>query len=242
MKLFLPKQHGAWAMLIIPFWLGVINGGFIWQHIPFFIGWLLLYLATYPMLLLCKRKKLTFYTKWTLLYMIPSLLFLLFPLLERPTIIYFGLLMLPFFIINAIYTSKNQDRAFMNDLSAVFAFSIAGLASSYLTNGEINFETLVFTFLTSVLFFVGCTFYVKTMIREKKNTQFKWISWFYHIVLVISCFGFGVWIVALAFIPSLLRAIGFYGRSLSPKQIGIYEIINSAVFFTISAIQLSILT
>jgi len=242
MKLFLPKQHGAWAMLIIPFWLGVIKGGFIWRHIPFFIGWLLLYLATYPMLLLFKRKKISFYTKWTLLYMIPSLLFLLFPLLERPSIIYFGLLMLPFFMINAFYTSKNQDRAFMNDLSAVFAFSIAGLASSYLTNGEINFETIVFTFLTSVLFFVGCTFYVKTMIREKKNNQFKWISWIYHIILVFSCFSFGVWIVALAFIPSLLRAIVFYGRSLSPKQIGIYEIINSAIFFTISAIQIGLLT
>ncbi|WP_251032856.1 YwiC-like family protein [Bacillus sp. ISL-7] len=25
MELFLPKQHGAWAMLIIPFWLGVIG-------------------------------------------------------------------------------------------------------------------------------------------------------------------------------------------------------------------------
>lgn len=145
-------------------------------------------------------------------------------------------------MINAFYTSKNQDRAFMNDLSAVFAFSIAGLASSYLTNGEINFETIVFTFLTSVLFFVGCTFYVKTMIREKKNNQFKWISWIYHIILVFSCFSFGVWIVALAFIPSLLRAIVFYGRSLSPKQIGIYEIINSAIFFTISAIQIGLLT
>jgi hypothetical protein len=28
MKLFLPKQHGAWAMLIIPFWLGALDGDF----------------------------------------------------------------------------------------------------------------------------------------------------------------------------------------------------------------------
>jgi hypothetical protein len=73
MKLFLPKQHGAWAMLIIPFWLGVIEGEFMWKHVPLFFGWLLLYLATYPMLLLFKKKKLQFYTKWTLVYMIPSL-------------------------------------------------------------------------------------------------------------------------------------------------------------------------
>jgi hypothetical protein len=82
MKLFLPKQHGAWAMLIIPFWLGVIEGGFMWKHVPFFFGWLLLYLATYPMLLLFKKKKLQFYTKWTLVYMIPSLLLLAFGSLQ----------------------------------------------------------------------------------------------------------------------------------------------------------------
>jgi hypothetical protein len=238
MKLFLPKQHGAWAMLIIPFWLGVIEGGFTWGHIPFFMGWLLLYLATYPMLLLFKGKKIPFYTKWTLIYMIPSLILLLIPLLERPSIIYFGLLMIPFFIINAYYTSRNQDRAFMNDISAIFAFSIAGLASSYLGDGYLNLSTIIFPFLTSVLFFIGCTFYVKTMIREKKNIQFKWISWIYHILIVAAWAGFGLWIVTIAYLPSLLRAVIFYGKTLSPKQIGIYEIVNSAIFFMIVAIQI----
>ena len=241
MKLFLPKQHGAWAMLIIPFWLGVIDGGFLWQHIPFFLGWLLLYLATYPMLLLFKKKKLPFYTKWTLIYMIPALLLLLIPLIERPSIVFFGLLIIPFFTINAYFTSRNQDRAFMNDISAIFAFSIAGIASSYLGRGTVEVETIIFSFLTSVLFFIGCTFYVKSMISEKKNTTFKWISWIYHVLLVIAWTTFGFWIVAIAYIPSLLRAIVFYGKKLSPKQIGIYEIINSALFFIIIAIQIGLL-
>jgi hypothetical protein len=174
--------------------------------------------------------------------MIPSLILLLIPLWERPTIIYFGLLMLPCFMINAYYTSKNQDRAIMNDLSAILAFSIAGLASSYLAHAEINIQTIVFPFLTSVLFFVGCTFYVKTMIREKKNNHFKFISWIYHILLVLVCFGLGNWIIALAFVPSLLRAVTFYGKTFSPKQIGIYEIVNSALFFVIVAIQIILAT
>jgi len=241
MKLFLPKQHGAWAMLIIPFWLGVIDGGFLWQHIPFFLGWLLLYLATYPMLLLFKKKKLHFYTKWTLIYMVPALMLLLIPLLERPAIVFFGLMMIPFFIINAYYTSKNQDRAFINDMSAIFAFSIAGLASSYLGRGVVTFEPFTFTFITSILFFLGCTFYVKSMIREKKNTKFKWISWTYHLLLVAAWLVFGFWIIALAYIPSLLRAVLFYGKKLSPKQIGIFEIINSAFFFIIVALQIVLL-
>lgn len=48
MKLFLPKQHGAWAMLIIPFWLGVIKGGFIWQRYPIFHRLALVILGNLP--------------------------------------------------------------------------------------------------------------------------------------------------------------------------------------------------
>jgi hypothetical protein len=240
MKLFLPKQHGAWAMTIIPFWLGVIHGGFLWQHIPFFIGWLFLYLATYPMLLLFKKKKIQFYTKWTIIYMVPALLFLLFPLLKMHSIILFGLLMVPFFIINAYYTSQNKDRALVNDFSAIFAFSIAGLASSYLGKGQITFISIII-FIASVLFFAGCTFYVKTMIREKKNLHFKWISWGYHSILPIIWLPFGCWIVAIAYLPSLIRAIIFYGKPLSPMQIGFYEIINSTIFFTLMIIQIILL-
>lgn len=240
MKLFLPKQHGAWAMTIIPFWLGAIEGGLIWQHIPFFIGWLLLYLATYPMLLLFKKKKIPFYKKWTINYMVPALLFLLFPLIKMPSIIIFGFLMIPFFIINAYYTSRNNDRALMNDFSAIFAFSIAGLASSYLGNGQVTFESILI-FITSVLFFAGCTFYVKTMIREKKNQNFKRISWGYHLSLIILWPALGYWIVALALLPSLVRAIIFYGKQLSPMKIGIYEIINSTIFFIIMIIQITLL-
>ncbi|MEH7119603.1 YwiC-like family protein [Neobacillus vireti] len=241
MKLFLPKQHGAWAMLIIPFWLGVINGGFVWQDIPFFIGWISLYLATYPMLLLFKRKKIKFYTRWTIIYIIPALLLLLFPIYTRPSIILFGLFMLPFFAINAYYTSINKDRAFMNDISAIFVFSAAGLASSYLGNGTVSLESLIFPFLTSLLFFMGCTFYVKTMIREKKNNRFKWISWTYHFLLVAVWFMCGFWIVAIAYIPSLFRAYFFYGKKLSPMQIGVYEIINAAIIFIILGIQIVLL-
>lgn len=232
MQLFLPKQHGAWAMLIIPFWLGVAASGFLWQHIPFFFGWLFLYLATYPLLLLFKKKKIPFYTKWAVIYLIPALLLLMIVLVSRPTIIYFGLIMIPFFFINAYFSSKNNDRAFLNDVSAILTFSIAGLASSFFYNGSINNQTILI-FIASILFFTGSTFYVKTMIREKKNEQFKWISWGYHIAVPIIWVALGQWIVAIAFVPSLVRAFYMYGKPYSAKQVGIYEIVNSVIFFSL---------
>jgi hypothetical protein len=232
MKLFMPKQHGAWAMLIIPFWLGAAASEIIWQHVPFFIGWLLLYLATYPLLLIFKKKKIPFYRKWALIYMVPAIVFLLIPLFTTPTIAYFGFSMIPFFILNAYFSAKNKDRALMNDLSAIVVFSIAGLASSYLPGGTIN-EEAILVFAASILFFTGSTFYVKTMIREKKNTNFKWISWTYHFLVPILWLGAGEAIVAAAAVPSLVRAVAFYGKPLSVMKVGIYEIVNAALFFII---------
>lgn len=237
MKLFLPKQHGAWAMVIVPYWLGVIASGFVWQHIPFFLGWLLLYLATYPVLLLFKKKHVPYYTKWALIYFIPALLLLLIPLWTRPSIIYFGLAMIPFFIINAYFSSKNDDRAFLNDISAIFSFSIAALASGYLAIGEIN-KPILLVFIASILFFVGTTFHVKTLIRERNNLTFKRVSWTFHLLIPILWLAFGHWVIALAFLPSLIRTIYYYGKRLKMSKVGIIEISNAAVFFLVVLIAI----
>ncbi|MGG0719115.1 YwiC-like family protein [Robertmurraya massiliosenegalensis] len=238
MKVFLPKQHGAWAMLIIPFWLSVVASGFIWQHIPLFMGWLLLYLATFPMLQMVKGKKVPFYRKWTLLYLVPALLLLMIPLWTRPSIAIFGLLMLPFFIINVYFSKKKQDRNLWNDFSAILVFAIGGLASGFLPNGEMNSGTIL-VFITSILFFVGSTFYVKTMIREKKNVTYKWISWIYHAIVPIAFLIIGYWIVAISYIPSLIRAIYFYGKPYTMKQVGILEIVNAALFFIVIVLAIN---
>jgi len=238
LKLFLPKQHGAWAMLIIPFWLGAAASDVVWQHIPFFIGWLLLYLATYPMLFLFKKKNIPYYRKWTILYLIPALCFLTFPLVRTPSIIFFGLGMIPFFAVNAYFSSKKNDRALMNDVSAITCFGIAGLASSYLAHSTINGETWL-VFLASVLFFLGSTFYVKTMVREKKNIRYKYISWIFHLLIPIIWLLLGKWIIAIAFVPSLVRSIYFYGRSLGMMKLGVYEIVNATLFFIIILIAIS---
>ncbi|MDO5683838.1 MAG: YwiC-like family protein, partial [Propionibacteriaceae bacterium] len=46
---WMPNQHGAWAMLIAPFWLGAIlrtqEVGWAWWCIPLFAAWLVGYLA-----------------------------------------------------------------------------------------------------------------------------------------------------------------------------------------------------
>jgi YwiC-like protein len=231
MKPLIPKQHGAWAMLIIPYLLGAYSGGFSWLHIPLFLGWLLLYLATYPFLMFIKNRR-TNYLKWFLAYLLPAVVCIMIPLAYDLILLFFGISMLPFFLINLYFAKKRNERALLNDLAAIAAFCIGGLASFYVGEGELNQKAAeIYSFC--LLFFTGSAFYVKTMIREKKNTVYKWASWGFHLLLIIGLILIGYPILVIAYLPSVIRAIYFYGKSLSILKLGILEIVNSAYFLIV---------
>ncbi|MFC5735698.1 YwiC-like family protein [Cytobacillus gottheilii] len=233
MKLFLPKQHGAWAMLIIPFWLGVAAAGDSdWRMLLLFAGWFFLYLGTYPFLLLFKRKKKKEHMVWAAVYFTSAFLLLIIPVVQEPKLVWLGIFFIPFMLLNMYFSSKNQDRAFLNDLCAIMIFSLSGLAGSILINGYVRDLSILITICT-LLFFTGSTLYVKTMIREKSNITYKRLSWGYHIAIPLAIFILGEPLVAIAYLPSLFRAIYLYGKKRSVMRIGIYEIINSALFFII---------
>lgn len=234
MKPLLPKQHGAWAMLLVPFFLGMGLGQVSWIHIPLFIGWFFLYLATYPLLMSFKKrnKKRELHMKWTALYFLPVILSLLIVLLYDYRFVFFGLIMVPFFIINAHYAMQNNERALLNDLSAICSFGIGGVASYFAGTGTIDLMAFAVWGL-SMLFFVGSTFFVKTMIREKSNPKYRWISWGFHIGVIILILASGYYLLTIAYVPSLIRAIYFYGKSMTMMKVGVLEIANSAFFLIV---------
>jgi hypothetical protein len=234
----IPKQHGAWAMLIIPFLLGMHAGAFTWLHIPLFIGWFFLYLATYLFLSVVKKQANAEQKKWLIIYSITAMIALIFPVLSNWRIIYFGLAMIPFFLVNLYFAKMKKERAFLNDVCAIINFSIGALGSYYLGVQKVD-EMAFIVFTLSVLFFIGSTFYVKTMIREKNNPLYKWASWGFHSGLILLLLISGNGLMALAYVPSLIRAIYFYGKLLSIKKIGIYEIANSVYFALMTMIILS---
>lgn len=128
MKMLIPKQHGAWAMLVIPFLLGVIGGGMHMRHIPLFAGWLFLYLAAFPVTMMVKKKKTAFYQKWAAVYSIPALLFLLAAVWTLPELAWVGLSLFPLFLVNLYYAKGNNDRALLNDVAAIIVFASGGFS------------------------------------------------------------------------------------------------------------------
>ncbi|MEC1796480.1 YwiC-like family protein [Bacillus mojavensis] len=238
MKALIPKQHGAWAMLLIPFCLGTVKGGAVLWHIPLFLGWLFLYLAVYPVTLALKKKQINAYQKWIFYYSVPACSFLLAAVIHKPSFIWLAFSLLPLFLIHVYYARRKNERALLNDFAGVFFFCAGGFASCWLGTETLN-GWAWFIFAQSSLFFIGSSFYVKSVIREKNNRGFAYWSWGYHLLLPLLSAAFGAGWAVLAFIPSSLRAWFFHGKKWPVQTIGILEIVNACFFFAIMCIWLT---
>lgn len=234
MKPLMAKQHGAWAMLFVPFLLSMLVGEARWEHSLLFVAWLFIYLASYPFLLILrnKSKNYSLNMRWLMIYSVPAIVSVIYPVIVEPKLIYFGLAFIPCFIANMYYAKTKNERSLANDIAAIINFGIGGLASYYFGTGQLD-ETAWLIFVYCLLFFIGTTFYVKTMIREKANIRYKYLSWGYHIAVPLVLIVLGEYIIAIAFLTSLIRAIVLYGKKLPIMKIGIIEILNALYFFII---------
>ncbi|MEY8350987.1 YwiC-like family protein [Bacillus cereus] len=236
MKLVVPKQHGAWGMLLIPFLLSALLGKPTLYHIPLFLAWLCIYLATYPFLMYIKQTRKKEFLHSAIVYVSMACLFGTISLLYEWRILLFAVIMLPLFFVNIYFARQKKERALTNDICAILVFCIGGLISYYFSMKTID-GVAWWIGIASFLYFLGSTFYVKTMIREKNNPIYRYISWGYHIVLTILLFAINPWL-SLVFLPSLVRAIVLYGKKISILKVGVLEIVNSVYFLIVMTILL----
>ncbi|MCP8970717.1 YwiC-like family protein [Ectobacillus ponti] len=231
MKLLIPNQHGAWSMLVMPFLFGVIAGNPSWHHIALFFAWLFMYLGTYPFLMYLKQRRKKHFLHWAVFYMGAATPFGILALLHEWRIVYAALAMLPLFFVNMYFAKKKQERALLNDAAAILTFCIGGMMSYLFGTGYMD-EAAWWILLSCFCFFMGSTFYVKTMIREKNSPAYRYVSWGYHLALTAGALFLSPYL-ALAFLPSLLRALFFYGKNMPALKVGVWEIANS-VYFTLT--------
>ncbi|MBP1932708.1 YwiC-like family protein [Ammoniphilus resinae] len=230
MKLMLPKQHGSWAMFLVPLFIGIGAGQQQWVHVPLVLGWFLFYAASFPLLRLFQVEKgRESFVRWVFIYFGLGILLMVIPLYHDLSIIWFGFALLPFFLVNIYFAKMKNERAVLNDFSAIASLALGGTVSYYVGTGELD-QNAFYIWVFCVLFFMGSVFFVKSLIREKRNANFRWVSWGYHIAMALAILLTAYPLLILAFVPSVVRALFLYGRKLSPKQIGIIEIVNSVYF------------
>ncbi|WP_280769279.1 YwiC-like family protein [Salipaludibacillus daqingensis] len=230
MKWYIPREHGAWAMVIVPYWLGAGMTGVTFNHIIFFIGLFSLYFAQAPLLTYLRQPKHQDVWPSFFIYVTFGSFFLVPNFIVDLSLFYIALIIFPFFFINLVFAKLKKERLFLNDLSAIIALSAFLLFSYQIGNNTLLLEAFYYMFVV-VAFFVGSVFHVKSLLREKGNITFRRISVLYHIGMVVIMFVFVSTGAGVAFLISLVKTVAMPKKYLKkPIQIGIVEIINSSFF------------
>lgn len=229
MKKYIPNQHGAWAMLVLPFLFGVAASRGQLIHIPLFVCWLLIYLFSFPLLQGVKTRKFKRYAQPLKLYGILLLPLIIYLVAAEPVLLWFVLPLVPLFAVNLYYARTKNERALLNDISAIVAFCLIIYPVFYVGQGG-SWQTVPELFVLAVLYFTGTALYVKTVIRERNNIRFYYGSVLYHLLVAAA----GLFLFPSLLVPLLillLRAAILPKTGITAKRTGIIEIGFSVMLY-----------
>jgi len=254
-KPIIPKEHGAWAVLLVPMAIAAameerISPSFI----VLVLASLAVFLAYLPVQLMLRTaarastdEKIRTARSWAIVYLLSASLFggilLLqgFWLLAPISILGAALFVLNFFL------TRDNPKSVASDLSAVIGLTLTGPAASYVLTGSITGEVLSVWVLT-MLFFGSSVFYVHMKIRASglKKETIAWSDRFsvgqlnliYHavtlgIVFILMVNRATPSLAFVAFVPIVVHAvIGTIRLSSRVRfnRVGFFLLEHSVVF------------
>jgi hypothetical protein len=226
LRRFVPPQHGAWAMLALPWLTGVLVTGWRWPHLPLLAAWLTGYLCSYYVLQTVKTRRIGRFRTQVLVYAAPTVLLGGLVVALRPQLLWYAPAYATLLAVNIGYAARRDERALVNDLASVAQSCLMIFVCA--TVARVSPATMTAAFLAVTAYFVGTVLYVKTMIRERGSVGFYRASVAYHLAITVVAAWFHA-PVAVLFVLLLVRAAVLPRRSMTPKQVGLGEIAASVL-------------
>jgi hypothetical protein len=216
-------------MLASPLLVGIMAGGFAWIHLPLAAFWFTGYFAFFATSLWLKSRRRPTWFPPVRAYGLGSLgLGVVVVATDSGLLRWAPLFVLPLGI--GLYAaSQRQDRALVAGL-ATTAGSALMTVVAYDAGPGSDLTRAWQLALVQFLYFSGTVFYVKTVIRERDNPRYRWLSAGHHAVAlgtVELVFGIevGSQLPLLVVFGLLLgRAILVPPYRPTPKQAGIGEV------------------
>jgi len=223
---FTPPQHGAWAMLMVPWLAGVLTAGFRWPHLPLLGAWLAGYLLSYYALQALKTRRPSRFAPQLLLYGPITAALGGLVVAVRPQVLVYAPAYAILLAINGHHARQRRERALANGLASVVQSCLMVPVAA--TVAGVGVARVVPAFLAVLLYFVGTVFYVKTMIRERGSVAHHRASVVYHVFALVVAAALSI-PLAVLFAALLARAAVLPHRQLTPKQVGIIEVVGSVL-------------
>ena len=231
---WVPNQHGAWAMLVLPLAVGAVRGGLSWTHAWLLAAWLLGYLAFFATGLWLRSRRKPKYRPPVVAHALATAVVGGGLLVARPDLVRWGVVFGPLLVASLWFSARRAERDLLNDLITVGAASLMVVVAFGVHDDDAwlpGAGSATAWVLAAVVFgyFVGTALYVKTMIRERGNRVMYAASVTYHAALAAAA----LWLlppVGLLFAVLAARAavVPWRWPSARPLVIGLGEIAASA--------------
>lgn len=238
---WIPNQHGAWAMLVLPYVLGVIMavqaGVAGWYLLPLFGFWMIGYFcfhATSLWLKAAPRKKPTYLRPMVTYAAIAAVLGVVTLLLGGLPMAWWVLPYLPLMLPALWLAAQRNERATIGGALTVAAASMMALVArwphptqAFAPGAGDPRPFLVAAYLFA--YFFGTVLYVKTNIRERGSRGYLVASIAWHaawtlVAAILAGLGIMPWWWAVFFAAITVRAAVVPRLRWTAKKLGFVEV------------------
>jgi hypothetical protein len=253
----IPREHGAWAVLLVPLIIGAQAGGEVdWLVLSFTLSALAGFLSNLPVQTLLRaafsslrnEESLRGARVWATIYLLLAILFLLPVLIvgKRWFLVPLGAAGVGSFLLT-FFLTRHQPKTIASDLAAVFGLTLTAPGAFYVASGHLG-EDAFLLWLLNVLFFGSCVFYVHMRIRALAAKKDRW-GWkdrltyggtnlVYHlamigILLLLASKNITSAVQLLAFAPMTITALWGTARLVSEtnlRRVGFMLLTHSVAF------------
>jgi hypothetical protein len=261
-SLRLPKEHGAWAMLYVPFTAGALAGSRSsfspLQLCLLLMAVTLVFIARQSFLewsMACSRgttgvaarRMMLVYV--TLAGLVGAPLVLLYHRVLLISVAILAALLLSF---NGWQAVRHKDRNVIGETIAILGLTLTAPTAYYVCRGEWDSSAWLLWSLC-ILYFTSSVFYVKLRVHSlnRRREGLRKQSWrrcaLYHLFLIaalilLAATGGSNLLILVAFVPVLGRTFWQLAKPASQtslKQVGVLEIVYSGFFLVFVTIGFS---
>jgi len=243
----IPREHGTWAMWIVPMLSAILITQFSANAALFVICFAIFYLSHRPVVALKKDRHRSDLKKFLAALFAPGIFLAAFLTFARPWLILFWTTEFLLFAFSVKTFVEKEQRDFRNELVILLGLTQTAPAMYYIVTGGFDSNALKL-FILNFLFFGSSVFYLKTKIeilRAKSEptielARSRAMTTVYHftMIAIIVLLHFVVTInplIILGFIP-MMAQVGFGIFSKKTKvnftRIGVTLVAQSVIFLT----------
>ena len=241
-RLWVPHQHGAWAMLALPILVGVAASRFVPGQLLLAGAAVAAYLASATLQAWLRARRRPSYVPSIIVYGAAAALLGIPLLVLEPRLILAAIVVVPAGALTLAAARPGTPRELVLSLAHVAQASVL-VPAAMLLAGETSAWVLGAATAIAAAEMAGSVLAVRSVIRERDNAGFAVRSVGYHVAITLAAaatlplayaaLGAGLTVRAAA-LPLVRRRLAASGRGLRPIQVGLVETVASAALVAVA--------